>query len=125
MTDVMYRTTSNVRPKDMQGNNEFLASLGLRALSNANNTPGIERSATMNPHGRQSVERNILRDNLKKNQINEVSQYIRELDQRLSVPKFSKVDLNATQQVNSKLRLSVERSNSFENLNRSPRCKQL
>ena len=74
----MYRTTSNVRSKDQSGNNEFLASLGLKALgvpsSSISPAPFMDRSATMN------VDSALLRDNIKSNQLNEVSQYIKQLD---------------------------------------------
>ena len=48
----------------------------------------MDRAATMN------VDSALLRDNIKSNQLNEVSQYIKALDNRLSIPKFSKHDLN-------------------------------
>jgi len=63
--DQMYRTTSNVRPKDSSGNNEFLASLGLKALgvpsTSISPAPQFDRSATMN------VDSALLRDNIKNN----------------------------------------------------------
>jgi hypothetical protein len=120
--DHMYRTTSNVRPKDTSGNNEFLATLGMRAMGvPSNSVSPAPQLATVN------VDNALLRDNIKHNQLNEVSNYIKQLDSRLSIPKFNKNDLNNTQQFVKKnvLRASVERSNSIENLSRSPRGKQL
>lgn len=64
-SEKMYRTTSNVRPKDSSGNNDFLASLGLRALGVPSNSvsPATyhDRSTTMN------VDSALLRDNIKTN----------------------------------------------------------